>query len=45
MGPKGDKLKERKTAQRIRALAILPAWTDVWISPDPNGHIQVTGRD
>jgi DNA topoisomerase-1 len=45
VGPKGDKLKEGKTVQRIRALAIPPAWTDVWISPDPNGHIQATGRD
>ncbi len=45
VGPKGDKLKKGKTVQRIRALAIPPAWTDVWISPDPNGHIQVTGRD
>src|SRR6202046_2102527 len=30
---------------RIRALAIPPAWTDVWISPDPLGHIQATGVD
>ena len=30
---------------RIRALAIPPAWTDVWICPDPNGHLQATGRD
>ena len=34
-----------KTLARIRALAIPPAWTDVWISPDANGHIQATGRD
>ncbi|MGN6303586.1 MAG: DNA topoisomerase IB [Mesorhizobium sp.] len=45
VGPRGDKLKEGKTVQRIRALAIPPAWTDVWISPDANGHIQATGRD
>ncbi|HVV36315.1 MAG TPA: hypothetical protein VHC63_06895 [Acidimicrobiales bacterium] len=32
-------------AARINALAIPPAWTDVWICPDPNGHIQATGRD
>jgi DNA topoisomerase I len=31
--------------QRIRALAIPPAWTHVWISPDPLGHIQATGTD
>jgi DNA topoisomerase-1 len=30
---------------RIRALAIPPAWTDVWICADPNGHVQATGRD
>lgn len=30
---------------RINALAIPPAWTDVWICPDPDGHIQATGRD
>ena len=34
-----------EVAQRIRALAIPPAWTDVWICPDENGHIQATGRD
>lgn len=45
VGPSGDKLTEGKTVQRIRALAIPPAWTDVWISPDANGHIQATGRD
>src|SRR5690606_28515772 len=31
--------------QRIRALAIPPAWTDVWICKDGCGHIQATGRD
>ena len=30
---------------RIRALAIPPAWTDVWICPYPNGHLQATGVD
>jgi DNA topoisomerase-1 len=30
---------------RIKSLAIPPAWTDVWISPDPEGHLQATGRD
>ncbi len=33
------------TAERIRALAIPPAWTDVWICPYPNGHIQAVGSD
>ena len=31
--------------ERIDALAIPPAWQDVWINPDENGHIQATGRD
>jgi DNA topoisomerase I len=31
--------------ERIRALAIPPAWTDVWICSDPRGHLQATGRD
>jgi len=30
---------------RIKALAVPPAWTDVWICPDARGHIQATGRD
>jgi DNA topoisomerase IB len=33
------------TLERVRALAIPPAWTDVWICPWPNGHLQATGRD
>ncbi len=33
------------TAKRIRALAIPPAWADVWICPEPNGHIQAVGTD
>ena len=35
----------RTTILRIKRLAIPPAWTDVWICPSPNGHIQATGRD
>jgi DNA topoisomerase-1 len=31
--------------KRIKQLAIPPAWTDVWISPHENGHVQATGRD
>ena len=34
-----------REAARIRAIAIPPAWTDVWISPDPNSHLLATGRD
>ena len=38
-------LRESNVLSRIRALAIPPAWTDVWISPHADGHIQATGRD
>jgi DNA topoisomerase I len=41
----GRVVRDRATLARIRALAIPPAWTHVWISPDPDGHIQATGRD
>ena len=44
-GQRGDVLTDRATLDRIRSLAIPPAWTDVWISPYPNGHIQATGTD
>ncbi|GEO03679.1 DNA topoisomerase [Adhaeribacter aerolatus] len=43
--PKGEEITDEKTLERIKKLIIPPAWTDVWISPSPNGHIQVTGRD
>jgi DNA topoisomerase-1 len=41
----GSKLSERPILRRIKALAIPPAWTDVWICPVADGHIQATGRD
>ena len=41
----GRAVKDAATLERIRALAIPPAWTSVWICPDPNGHIQAVGRD
>jgi DNA topoisomerase I len=41
----GEPVRDEKTLDRIRALAIPPAWTDVWICPSPRGHIQATGRD
>ena len=41
----GAPISDEKTLDRIRALAIPPAWTDVWISPKASGHIQATGRD
>ncbi|MFL5756481.1 MAG: DNA topoisomerase IB [Chloroflexota bacterium] len=43
--PDGTTIRDRETVARIRSLAIPPAWTDVWICPDPNGHLQATGRD
>ena len=44
-GPDGERITDKRTLARIKALAIPPAWTDVWISPSPTGHIQATGRD
>ena len=41
----GKPVGDRATLKRIAALAIPPAWTDVWIAADPDGHIQATGRD
>jgi len=38
-------VRDAETLARIRSLAIPPAWTDVWISPDELGHVQATGRD
>jgi DNA topoisomerase IB len=43
--PSGTEVTDAATLQRIAALAIPPAWTSVWISPDPLGHIQATGVD
>ena len=42
---KGQSVRDRKELERIKALAIPPAWTEVWICPDPHGHILATGRD
>ena len=38
-------VSEKDVLKRIKALAIPPAWTDVWICPFADGHIQATGRD
>jgi DNA topoisomerase-1 len=43
--PDGRLVRDATTIARIRALAIPPAWTHVWIAPDPAGHLQATGRD
>ena len=41
----GKAIRDEQRLLRIKRLAIPPAWTDVWICPSPNGHIQATGRD
>jgi DNA topoisomerase-1 len=41
----GKPVRDKATLARIGKLVIPPAWTDVWICPDPDGHIQATGRD
>ncbi len=45
LGPGGEPIHDPETLARIRALAIPPGWTKIWIDPDPRGHIQATGRD
>ena len=42
---RGRRVKDKATLARIRALAIPPAWTGVWICRDGRGHLQATGRD
>lgn len=41
----GERITDPELIARIRALAIPPAWTDVWICPDEGGHVQATGLD
>ena len=43
--PNGKRIEEKEERKRLNGLAIPPAWTDVWICPDPAGHIQATARD
>jgi DNA topoisomerase I len=43
--PSGRRITELEIRKRLNSLAIPPAWTDVWICPDPDGHIQATARD
>lgn len=45
VAPDGRTVKDRETLARIRKLAVPPAWSDVWICPDAQGHMQATGRD
>jgi DNA topoisomerase-1 len=43
--PGGRRITDHGVTKRLNSLAIPPAWTDVWICPDPDGHIQATARD
>ena len=45
IGTNGRPLRDKEGLAHIKSLVIPPAWTDVWISPIPNGHLQATGRD
>lgn len=41
----GRTITSEAELQRVKALAVPPAWTDVWIAADPDSHLQATGRD
>jgi len=43
--PRGARIKDADEIKRLNSLAVPPAYTDVWICPDPRGHIQATARD
>jgi len=45
VGADGAPLRDKESLRRIRSLVIPPAWKDVWICPDPRGHLQAVGRD
>jgi DNA topoisomerase I len=45
VGPDGERVRDERVLRRIHSIVIPPAWTDVWICPFENGHIQATGRD
>ncbi len=45
LGADGKSVRDKATRERIRKLAIPPAYRDVWICSRANGHIQATGRD
>ena len=45
LNSKGQVIKSPETLRRIQRLAIPPAWTDVWICPSAEGHLQAVGRD
>jgi len=43
--PSGKPIRDKETLARVRKLAVPPAWTEVWICPHADGHVQATGRD
>ncbi len=45
LAPGGKAIRKRETLVRIRALAVPPAWREVWICARDDGHLQATGRD
>ena len=45
LAPDGTIVRDREMLRRFRSLVIPPAWTEVWICADPDGHLQVTARD
>jgi DNA topoisomerase-1 len=45
LGVDGAPVDDEEQLRRFRSLVIPPAWTDVWICPEPSGHLQVTARD
>ncbi|HJR76455.1 MAG TPA: hypothetical protein VJ805_05750 [Nitrospiraceae bacterium] len=45
IAPYGKAIRDTSTLRRIKSLAVPPAWTEVWICPDADGHLQATGRD
>src|SRR5690606_26110368 len=44
-GPDGAAVSDPSTLERVKALAVPPAWSEVWICADGDGHLQATGRD
>ncbi|WAL67499.1 DNA topoisomerase IB [Amycolatopsis cynarae] len=45
LAPDGRPLRDQESLDRVSGLAIPPAWRNVWVSPDPNGHLQAVGTD
>jgi DNA topoisomerase I len=45
IGPDGETIRARESIKRFQSLVIPPAWTEVWICPHEDGHLQVTARD